>query len=61
MMSRMILHTFVICDVLNVTEREKNCVRGLSLLFSVFQVLLELLLTELCPELRAHLEQLNAT
>ena len=30
-------------------------------LFSVFQVLLELLLTELCPELRAHLEQLNAT
>lgn len=30
-------------------------------LISVFQVLLELLLTELCPELRAHLEQLNAT
>lgn len=34
MMSRMILHTFVICDVLNVTEREKKLRTGL--IFALF-------------------------
>lgn len=64
-MSRMTLHASVVCDALNMAERKKKCLFGTcarsSQLFSVFQVLLELLLTELCPELRAHLEQLNAT
>uniref|UniRef100_A0A8C9G4M4 Sorting nexin 25 n=1 Tax=Pavo cristatus TaxID=9049 RepID=A0A8C9G4M4_PAVCR len=42
-------------------KRNANLASVFILVFSVFQVLLELLLTELCPELRAHLEQLNAT